>query len=157
FRSVFAQVVMARAGVTDLRLLEAFSKVLRHEFIGPSPWYFTEQGPPVISEDQALLYQDVSIGLAPERGIPTGLPSLHAGCMAACQLKPGEKVIQVGAGSGYFTAILAELVGENGSVVAFEIDTALAKAAQHNLSRWRQVHVEACSGVSSVSGTADVV
>src|SRR5262249_3815912 len=63
FRSVFAQVVMARAGVTDLRLLEAFSKVLRHEFIGPSPWYFTEQGPPVISEDQALLYQDVSIAL----------------------------------------------------------------------------------------------
>ena len=121
FRRVFAQVVMARSGSRDLRLLRAFSEVPRHEFIGASPWYFQEDGPPVISEDPALLYQDVAIGLVPERRIPTGLPSLHARCMAACELSAGQKVVQVGAGSGYYSAVLAELVGESGSVVAFEI------------------------------------
>jgi SAM-dependent methyltransferase len=97
------------------------------------------------------------MGLAPERGITTGLPSLHARSMAACELKPGESVIQVGAGSGYFSAILAELVGESGSVVAFEIDNSLAKAAERNLKRWKQVRIEATSGVSGISGSADVV
>lgn len=157
FRSVFARVVMARAGSTDPHLLRAFSEVPRHEFIGASPWYFNEHGPPVISDDPALLYQDVGMGLAPERGIPTGLPSLHARCMAACELKPGENVIQVGAGSGYFSAILAELVGKSGSVVAFEVDDSLAKRAERNLKRWKQVRVEATSGVSGIPGSADVV
>jgi protein-L-isoaspartate(D-aspartate) O-methyltransferase len=156
-RSAFARAVMARAGLTDLRLLRAFSEVPRHEFIGASPWYFNEHGPPVISDDPALLYQDVAMGLAPERGITTGLPSLHARCMAACELKPGENVIHVGAGSGYFSAILAELVGESGFVVAFEIDNSLAKRAERNLKRWSQVRVEATSGVSGFSGSADVV
>jgi protein-L-isoaspartate(D-aspartate) O-methyltransferase len=157
FRSVFARAVMARAGLTDPHLLRAFSEVPRHEFIGASPWYFNEHGPPLISDDPAVLYQDVGMGLAPERGITTGLPSLHARCMAACELKPGENVIQVGAGSGYFSAVLAELVGETGSVVAFEIDNSLAKAAERNLKHWRQVRVEGTSGVSGISGNADVV
>jgi len=157
FRSVFARVVMERAGLTDPRLLQAFSKVPRHEFMGTSPWHFTERGPPVISDDPALIYQDVGMGIAAERGIPTGLPSLQARCMAACDLKVGERVIQVGAGAGYFSAVLAEMVGEGGSVVAFEIDNALAKVAERNLKPWRQVRVEASSGVSGISGTADVV
>src|SRR5258707_10666038 len=157
FRSVFARAVMARAGLTDPHLLRAFSEVPRHEFIGASPWYFNEHGPPVISDDPAVLYQEGAMGLARERGTRTGLPSLHARCIAACELKPGENVIQVGAGSGYFTAILAELVGESGSVLAFEIDHSLATAAERNLKLWRQVRVEATSGVSCISGSADVV
>jgi protein-L-isoaspartate(D-aspartate) O-methyltransferase len=56
--------------------------------------------------------------------------------MAACAIKPGEYALQVGAGSGYFTAILAELVGETGHVIAFEIDEALAERARRNLSAW---------------------
>src|SRR6202022_2472824 len=133
-------------GVKDPRLLRPFSEVPRHEFIGPSPWYFHEHSGPVNSDDPALLYQDVGMGLAPERGIPTGLPSLHARCIAACDLRGGEHVLHIGAGTGYFTAILAELVGESGSVVGFEVDTALGEAAVHNLRRWRQVRVELTSG-----------
>ncbi len=157
FRSVFAQVVMARAGSTDPHLLRAFSNVPRHEFIGASPWYFTKDAGPVISDDPALLYQDVAMGLAPQRGITTGLPSLHARCMAACELRLGESVIHVGAGAGYFTAVLAELVGESGSVVAFEVDTALAEAAARNLRRWSQARVEPTAGVVDLPATADLI
>ena len=72
FRNVFAQIVMARAGSADPRLLRAFAVVPRHEFIGPSPWQFTEHGLPAVSDDAALLYQDVVMGLAPARGLTTG-------------------------------------------------------------------------------------
>ncbi len=89
FRNVFAQIVMARGGSAEPRLLRAFADVPRHEFIGPSPWYFTEHGLPAVSDDAALLYQDVVMGLAPARGLTTGLPSLHARCIAACELEPG--------------------------------------------------------------------
>jgi protein-L-isoaspartate(D-aspartate) O-methyltransferase len=157
FRSVFAEVVLSRAGSSDPRLLRAFSEVPRHEFIGPGPWYFTERGGPALSKDPAVLYQDVGLGLIPERGIPTGLPSLHARCMAACELHGGEKVVHVGAGSGYFTAILAEVVGESGAVVAYEVDAILAERAARNLQRWGQVRLERSSAVTGISGSVDLI
>ena len=45
------------------------------------------------------------------RGINNGQPSLHGKSIAALELKEGEMVVQIGAGAGYYTAILAELVG----------------------------------------------
>jgi protein-L-isoaspartate(D-aspartate) O-methyltransferase len=53
------------------------------------------------------VYQDIGIGIA--TGIPSGLPSLHARLLDAIGLAHGRRVMQVGAGTGYFTAILAEL------------------------------------------------
>ena len=143
FRQVFADVVVARADCRDAAIRKAFATVPRHEFIGPGPWLFTEGGTMSHSDDPALLYQDVAMGLAPARGITTGLPSLHARCMDACEIKRGEQVLHVGAGSGYFTAILAELVSETGEVVAFEIDNALAELARENLRPWPWAKLEA--------------
>ena len=56
-------------------------------------------------------------------------PSISTG--SAC--RKGDRVLQLGAGSGYYTAILAELAGPRGRVDALEIDEALAAAAQRNL------------------------
>ena len=55
--------------------------------------------------------------------------------------------MQVGAGTGYFTAVLAELVGPSGRVCAFEIDEDLAATARTLLAEWPWVSVEARSGV----------
>jgi len=96
-----------------------------------------------------LLYQDLALGLAPERGITTGLPSLHARCLDACAPKLGESVVHVGAGAGYFTAILAELVGPTGAVRAFEIDAALAAMAAPKLAAWPHVTLHAGSGINA--------
>ena len=157
FRRVFAQVVMARADCRDPAIHEAFARVPRHEFVGPGPWYFTEQGGPAESDDPAILYQDVGMALARDRGIPTGLPSLHARCIAACAVRAGERVIHIGAGSGYYTAILAELVGEAGQVVAFEIDEDLAARARQNLRTWPWARVESMSAVAIEGPEADVI
>jgi protein-L-isoaspartate(D-aspartate) O-methyltransferase len=60
-----------------------------------------------------------------------GQPSLHAHCLDALPPQSGQTVLQVGAGSGYHTAILADLVGSRGQVHAFEIDPELASGATH--------------------------
>ena len=79
------------------------------------------------SSDPRLLYQDVLIALAPDRRINNGQPSLHAACLAEADPQPGESVLHVGAGTGYYTAILAELVGPSGRVIAHEIEASLSE------------------------------
>jgi protein-L-isoaspartate(D-aspartate) O-methyltransferase len=157
FRRVFASVVAARAESKNPAIEQVFASVPRHEFVDAGPWQLAEFGPLTSSNDPALIYQDVAMGLAPERGITTGLPSLHARCIDACTPASGERVIQIGAGAGYFTAIFAELVGGEGQVVAYEIDEALADKARENLRPWPNVEVHARSGVDVVGDAADIV
>jgi len=156
FRRVFAHVVVARAGCPENQsLLQAFSDVPRHEFLGAGPWAVTEDGTATASDDPALVYQDIGIGIA--TGIPSGLPSLHARLLDAIGLMHDWRVMQVGAGTGYFTAILAELVGSAGHVQAFEINEALATRARASLARWPQASVELRSGVGRPDHPVDLV
>ena len=64
------------------------------------------------------------------RGLNNGQPSLWASLFDQLDLKPGERVIHVGAGAGYYSAILAEIVGSTGRVRALEIDPGLAERAR---------------------------
>ena len=156
FRSIYAQMVVARAGHPNHEpLRRAFATVERHRFLGPGPWTVNENGAATPSDDPALVYQDVGIGLAP--GVPTGLPSLHAALLAAARIEPGGAVMHVGAGAGYYTAILAELVGSRGRVYAYEIDDRLAARARANLAPWHWVTIEARSGVCAAPATVDLV
>lgn len=156
FRNVYAQMVVARGGCPDDEALRrAFATVPRHAFLGPGPWTVAEDGSRTPTDDPALIYQDVGIGLAPS--IPTGLPSLHARFLAALHVAPGERVVQVGAGAGYFTAILAELVGPGGRVDAYEIEPELAARARANLEPWPWVTVHARSGAAPAVEGVDVL
>jgi protein-L-isoaspartate(D-aspartate) O-methyltransferase len=157
FREVYAHVVMARAASTDAAVHAAFAQVPRHEFLPPGPWRLSEEEVRTTSADPALVYQDLPWGLAPERRIPSGQPSLHARCMVACELKPAARVVHVGAGAGYYTAILAELVGPSGQVLGFELDQELAQTATANLTRWPWARVEHASAVSTPFDSADLI
>jgi hypothetical protein len=64
--------------------------------------------------------------------------------------------MQIGAGAGYYTAILAELVGPKGRVVAYEIEQDIAQRAAANLARYPQVEVRARSGVEDLP-SADAI
>ena len=70
--------------------------------------------------------------------------------IGALELKEGETVVQIGAGAGYYTAILAELVGREGRVTAYEIAPDIAARAAANLARYPQVEVRARSGVEDL-------
>jgi protein-L-isoaspartate(D-aspartate) O-methyltransferase len=108
-------------------------------------------------DDSAFLYQDLPIALDRERGINIGMPSAHAHWLGACNIKEGEIVVQVGAGSGYYTAILALLVGVGGRVYGYEVDELLAARARENLRDVRQAEVRMQSGVTSDLPHADLV
>lgn len=156
FRNVYAHAVVGRAGrPNDARLLRVFSKVERHLFLGAGPWIIKEDGTITGTDDPALIYQDIGIGLAP--GIPNGLPSLHATLLAAADVELGQIVMHVGAGTGYFSAILAELVGDAGRVHAYEIDARLAARAVTNLAAWPWVEVHTRSGICVPPEPADLV
>ncbi|MGG5820812.1 protein-L-isoaspartate O-methyltransferase family protein [Falsiroseomonas sp. HW251] len=99
-------------------------------------------------DDPAFLYQDTLVALDPARGINIGEPGLHARCLDQLAPREGDVVLHVGAGAGYYTALLAHLVGLSGRVHAYEIDPALAARAARNLARLPQVTVHARSGIA---------
>ena len=158
-RAFFARYVAERGGARDPRIERAFAAVPRESFAGPGPWSVFPAGPWSIwppgpsyvqtpDDDPAFLYQDVLIALDAARGINIGEPSLHAHCLDALAVRKGDAVLHVGAGSGYYTAILAHLVGPAGRVHAFEIDPGLAERAGRNLAGLPWVEVQARSGIA---------
>jgi len=144
-RQFFADLITSSAGISraDRRLASAFASVPRENFLGPGPWkIFTASGPvETPSDDPAFLYQDVVVSIAPDRGINNGQPLLHAICIAALNPVHGEAVLHIGAGTGYYTAILSKLVGPNGSVLAYEIEEDLAARAARNLAHYTNATV----------------
>jgi protein-L-isoaspartate(D-aspartate) O-methyltransferase len=159
-RRAYAKQILAAAGVNDLRLELAFASIRREDFLGPGPWQIF-RGPgaytPTPSSDPVYLYTDNLIGIVPERGINNGQPSLHAVLLSHAQIKDGEHIVHVGAGTGYYTAIIAHLVGPSGRVTAIEVDPELARQAQANLSLRQNVRVIEANGGDADFGTADVI
>ena len=158
-REFYAQLVVKSAGCSDERLIAAFAQVAREDYMGPGPWQiFVGSGYiPTLSADASLLYQDVLVGLATDRRINNGQPSLHARCLAAAAPAGGETVVHVGAGTGYYTAILATLVGPEGRVIAYEIEADLAARAAANLAHFGNVTVLAASATQAALPRCDVL
>jgi protein-L-isoaspartate(D-aspartate) O-methyltransferase len=159
FRDFYARFVVASAGSSSEPLIRAFATVRREDFVGPGPWQvFTGSGYlPTLSDEPALLYHDILIGLLPEKGINNGQPSLHARCLAAAAPGPGETVVHIGAGSGYYTAILANLVGPTGRVDAFEVEPTLVDRARAALKDLPNVEVHCASAAAVDLPAADVI
>lgn len=64
---------------------------------------------PTASRDPVFLYDDVLVGIVPERNLNNRQPALHAHLIASAAPRSGEHVVHVGAGVGYYTAILHHL------------------------------------------------
>ena len=107
--------------------------------------------------DPVALYQDLAFTLDPARGVNNGSPSLHAHWLNAIAPHPGERVCHIGAGTGYYTAILAELVGPQGTVVAVEFDPRLTAAARANLSHCKNAAVVEGDGTTFPDVPADCI
>jgi protein-L-isoaspartate(D-aspartate) O-methyltransferase len=157
-RRFFASLV---AGDRKPSIERAFAGVRRETFAGPGPWsIMTFAGNGYVQtpdDDPAFLYQDVLIALDRERHLNIGLPSGHAIWLDAIDVRPGERVIQVGVGTGYYTAILAHLAGAGGRVDAYEIDEGLAARAGENLKDLAQVQVHARTGLAGGLPEADAI
>jgi protein-L-isoaspartate(D-aspartate) O-methyltransferase len=117
-RVFFANLITAAAGVQNSPLTAAFAFIHRESFLGPGPWrVFVGTGyVSTPNSDPAFLYQDVTIAISEEKKVNNGQPMVHAICLAALDPKPGETAIHIGAGTGYYTAVLSNLVGPTGRV-----------------------------------------
>jgi protein-L-isoaspartate(D-aspartate) O-methyltransferase len=158
-RQAYARRTLALAGVSDAALERAFAVVPRERFVGPLPWRVIGEGDfgPELSADPVALYRDALVTLAIDRGINNGQPSLHAQCLAAVHPRPGERVLHIGAGAGYYSAVLAELVGPRGRVVAYEIEADLAALARQALADHPQVEVRHASAATGAMPVSDVI
>jgi len=103
-------------GISDERVLDAMSRVPRHEFT------------PERYRDQA--YEDHPLPIAEDQTISQ--PYIVASMLEALSLAPTDRVLEVGTGSGYVTALLAELAAE---VVSVERHAMLADGARKLLAR----------------------
>src|ERR1700756_3645769 len=136
-RRAFAKQVMASAGAEHAGVEAGFAAVRREEFLGPGPWRILRWGRgylPTPSGDPVYLLTDDVVAILPERHINNGQPSLHAWLIASADPRPGEHVVHIGAGVGYYTAILAHMVGESGRVTAIEFDGGLAERLSANFA-----------------------
>ncbi|MGE0579702.1 MAG: protein-L-isoaspartate O-methyltransferase [Reyranella sp.] len=159
-RHYYAQLVTGHGGVRDPRVTDAFATTPRERFVGAGPWtVFNFAGGYIEtpSDDHAWLYQDVLVALSRGQGINNGMPSLHARCLDALALNEGETVLHVGTGTGYYTSILAALVGPAGSVVAYEIEPALLAMAKANLAGQPNVSLQGVSGTSGSLPPCDAI
>ncbi len=158
-RRFYAELITKHARVRDARIEDAFATVPREDFMGPGPWQvWTPDGYiETPSADPSFLYQDVLVALIADQGLNNGQPSLHAGCLDAVSPQPGEEVLQIGVGTGYYTAILAELVAGEGAVRGLEIDAGLAAQATANLLPWPAVTVAQRSGTEAPLPDSDVI
>jgi len=160
-RAVFARQILALANASENKRLEqAFASIARERFLGADQWQILTpwNGYTALQEnDPALIYQDVVIGLDPERGVNNGSPVLHARWMNAMQPKAGEVVAHIGAGAGYYTSILAQLVGPTGKVLAVECDEKLAARLEINLAAAANIEVIRADGASQPEFPVDAV
>jgi protein-L-isoaspartate(D-aspartate) O-methyltransferase len=159
-RLFFANLITANAGIPPGgELAAAFASTPRENFVGPPPWkiFAGHNYIETPSDDPACLYQDVVVSLGAEAPLNNGQPTLHALCIAALNPKKGERVIHIGAGTGYYTTLLAKLVGETGAVDAYEIEPTLAQRATANLAELPHVKVHHRSGTVEPLPECDIL
>lgn len=158
-RRAFADLIASAAGVTTRGLADAFAAVPREAFLPPGPWLvIAERGArrQTPSADPQFVYDDVSIAIDAERQLFNGAPASVARMIDVLNLRPAARALHVGAGLGYYSAIIAHVVGAEGTVVAIEVDEGLAAQARANLARMPWVTV-ACADGTAVDGSFDAI
>jgi len=159
-RRWYAEEIRAVAHLQSDALVAAYARVPREVFLGDGPWQIArsfELPAPyrvTVDADPRHIYHDVLID--PARQLHNGQPSALARWIEAAEIRPGDRVLHIGAGVGYYTAILAELAGPTGSVVGYEVDAGLAARAHAALRGWPTVRVEA-GDAASPEGPFDAI
>ena len=162
-RRWYADELRWNAKLQSERLVEAFATVPREAFLGRGPWHILSDRALVRGyvktrdADPGHLSHNVLVAIDARRGLNNGHPSFLASLIDQLNIKEGETVYHVGCGTGYYSAIMAEMVGKGGHVVAVELDKVLARRARQNLRGYRQVEVVNADGFAHQPGRVDAI
>ena len=163
YRRFFAEEIEACAGLKTPRLVEAFATIPRERFLGSGPWVTRSEadfaGPSrrTPDADPRRVYHNVVLAIDPARQLFNGQPTTLGTWIDALDIRPGASVLHIGAGSGYYSAILAYTTGPAGRVVAIEIDEALAAQARRNLGAFPWVDVRHGDATAALTESFDAV
>src|ERR1039458_9825260 len=120
-RQRYAEEIRANTNITSAALLKAFASVPREVFAGSGPWKVLSRVPgqmqpqAVDVTDPTELYHDAAILLDRSRSLTNGNPGTLAPWLDALNRSTGKSVFHLGCGTGYYTAIMAEMVGTDRS------------------------------------------
>lgn len=166
-RRFFAEELEAVCKLRSPALVEAFAAVPREQFLRPGPWTVladTDYTPgaglrtrTTPDADPARVYHNIAVAIDPERQLFNGQPGTIGVWIDALDLTPGARVVHIGCGLGYFTAVMARSVGPTGRVVAYEVDEALATEAQRNLAAFPWIDTRRGDGSARIDETFDAI
>jgi protein-L-isoaspartate(D-aspartate) O-methyltransferase len=160
-RAAYAKQILAAAWVVgNARLEAALSATRREDFLGAGPWWILRgfrDYRTTPEADPVYLYTNDLVGILPERNLNNGQPSLHAHLIHEAGPAAGEHVVHIGAGTGYYTAILAHLVGPSGRVTGIEYEPELATRAKTNFAAYPNVEIVEGDGTLVSFDEADVI
>ena len=158
-RRSYAEDICRRNHIASPAILAAFATVPRERFVGPGPWIIQHPDEFRITEhtDPRRVYRDALIVLDEAKHLNNGQPSLWAYHFNLLGVHPGDCILHLGCGTGYYTAILAELTGPQGTITAIELDQGLAERARVALEPWPQATVIHGDGASGPFAPADII
>jgi protein-L-isoaspartate(D-aspartate) O-methyltransferase len=169
YRRFYAEEIEQVASLASPALVAAFARVPREKFLGPPPWQIASAEVRAMAaagrirtkyrttSDPRHLYHNVVVSIDPGKDINNGQPSALASWIDALNPAGGERVYHMGGGAGYYTAILAEMVGPGGSVVALDAQPDLAGRARQNLSGYPQAAAHTGDGAAFDPGPCDAM
>src|SRR3989338_3110835 len=121
------------------RLIEAFLKIDRRDF--------------VLVKNVSEAYEDAPLAIGYEATISQ--PTTVALMLEWLDARPGEKVLDIGSGSGWTTALLACLVGRSGKVTGLEIVPELVELGKSNLAKYNLAQAQVIQAQENTLGLPD--
>jgi protein-L-isoaspartate(D-aspartate) O-methyltransferase len=163
-RRFLAEEIRVAANIRSNRIIDALATVPPERFLPKGPWQIRGVGDAGASsgrltddDDPRHVYHDVAIAIDPQRNLYNGQPSLIARWLDDVGLDEGQRVVHIGCGTGYFTAIIGHVVGPYGRVDAMDVDEDLAARAGMSLSDRPWINVRHGNGTIDLLERADVV
>jgi len=161
-RQMYANEIDALCKLKTRALVDALATVPRERFVPPGPWLVRGErdfgGPRHTSDDDPRrVYQNHSIAIDPARQLFNGAPGFLLSMIDALAIAPGSRVLHLGAGTGYYTALMAHAAGSRGRVVAIEVDAGLAQQTTDNLADMPWVEVRHSDGTAELDDVFDAI
>ena len=165
-RRFFAEELEAVCKLRSAALVDAFAAVPREQFLPPGPWtvlatvdFGLSPAPTRLTADAnpAHVCHNIAVAIDPARQLFNGQPGTIAIWIDALELAPGARVLHVGCGLGYYTAVMAHCVGSSGRIVAYDVDGTLAAEARQNLAAIACVDVRHGDGSQPMAERFDAI
>ena len=159
-KQFFSEEIRMCANVRTGAFVEALSVVARERFLPHGPWTIRGEGDigparQTPDADPRHVYHNISVAIDQTRQLYNGAPGTVAPWIDSLDLKTGDRVLHVGCGLGYYTAIMAHIVGSTGYIRALEVDEVLAQQAKRNLAPFACVDVRNGNGTEPLDQAFD--